>query len=210
MLTKAKTAKMGTTPTTGMMATMAMTAERPMTNRPAPLSPRRAAAAISALAGLQILCAAVFIEELLVSVFGLRSSPVSWSWREMLEIFAALGLILGMVMAGLIIRSALRQRQRAVDTLRAASGDFQALVSDQFDAWALTPSERDVALFMLKGFANAEIARLRETSEGTIKAQTTAVFRKAGVTGRPQLLSYFIEELLSDDDSAGRESRDAA
>lgn len=181
-----------------------------MTNRPAPLSPRRAAAAISALAGLQILCAAVFIEELLVSVFGLRSSPVSWSWREMLEIFAALGLILGMVMAGLIIRSALRQRQRAVDTLRAASGDFQALVSDQFDAWALTPSERDVALFMLKGFANAEIARLRETSEGTIKAQTTAVFRKAGVTGRPQLLSYFIEELLSDDDSAGRESRDAA
>ena len=32
----------------------------------------------------------------------------------------------------------------------------------------------------------------------TIKAQTAAIYRKAGVTGRPQLLSLFIEDLMDD------------
>jgi len=38
---------------------------------------------------------------------------------------------------------------------------------------------------------------LRSTSEGTVKAQTNAIYRKAGVTGRPQLLSLFIEDLMA-------------
>ena len=60
----------------------------------------------------------------------------------------------------------------------------------------LTPAERDVAWFTLKGFTNAEIARFRDTSEGTVKAQSYQIYRKAGVAGRPQLLSMFIEDLL--------------
>ena len=50
-----------------------------------------------------------------------------------------------------------------------------------------------MALFAIKGMSTAEIARLRTTSEGTVKAQTAAIYRKAGVSGRPQLLSLFIE-----------------
>ena len=42
----------------------------------------------------------------------------------------------------------------------------------------------------------AEIASLRQTSEGTVKAQTNAIYRKAGVSGRPQLLSLFVEDLM--------------
>jgi DNA-binding NarL/FixJ family response regulator len=44
----------------------------------------------------------------------------------------------------------------------------------------------------------AEIATLRNTSEGTVKAQTNAIYRKAGVSGRPQLLSVFIDDLLEE------------
>ena len=162
---------------------------------------------IALIAFLQVLCAAVFVEDLVATVFGLRSAPVSWTWRETIEITAGVGLILGVALAAMTVRNALRDRQRAVETLRAASGEFHQLVVDQFEAWGLTPSEKEVALFMLKGFANSEIAKLRNTSEGTIKAQATAVFRKAGVTGRPQLLSAFIEELMAHepDDSTGRE-----
>ena len=47
--------------------------------------------------------------------------------------------------------------------------------------------------------STAEIGVLRQTSEGTVKAQTNAIYRKAGVTGRPQLLSVFIEDLMRDD-----------
>jgi DNA-binding NarL/FixJ family response regulator len=42
----------------------------------------------------------------------------------------------------------------------------------------------------------ADIARLRQTSEGTVKAQSNAIYRKAGVNGRTQLLSLFIEDLM--------------
>lgn len=170
--------------------------------------------AILGIAGLQIVCAAVFVEQLVSSIFGLRSAPISWTWRETIEIMAALGLVTGMVLAAVIVRMVLRQRQRARDGLRALSGDFHAMIEEQFSHWGLTPSEREVALFMLKGFANNEIAALRNTSPGTIKAQTTAVFRKAGVSGRPQLLSHFIEELLDvpqgSVESAGRGKEDAA
>ena len=40
---------------------------------------------------------------------------------------------------------------------------------------------------------------MRGTSEGTVKAQTNAIYRKAGVTGRPQLLSLFIDELMGEE-----------
>lgn len=43
------------------------------------------------------------------------------------------------------------------------------------------------------------IVDLRGVSEGTIKSQTNAIYRKADVTGRNQLLSMFIEELLAVD-----------
>ena len=56
-----------------------------------------------------------------------------------------------------------------------------------------------VALFAIKGMSTAEIAALRSTSEGTVKAQTNAIYRKAGVSGRSQLLSLFIDDLMRDD-----------
>ena len=44
----------------------------------------------------------------------------------------------------------------------------------------------------------AKIAELRNTREGTVKAQLNAIYRKAGVSGRPQLISIFIEELMGE------------
>ena len=65
-------------------------------------------------------------------------------------------------------------------------------------------SDAEAARFLTQatfGPTRSEIARLRATSEGTVKAQTNAIYRKAGVTGRPQLLSLFIEDLMRDDGS---------
>ena len=71
------------------------------------------------------------------------------------------------------------------------------MLDDCLTRWALSPAERDVAIFAIKGMSNAEIAALRDKSEATIKAQLNAVFRKAGVNGRAQLISYFIEVLMN-------------
>ena len=159
---------------------------------------KRAAPYIAILL-VQALCAFFFVSDILSSLIGFRSTPISWEMRELLEIGAAIGLILGVVLGGLMLRRALRDRHKAEEQLRRASGAFMDLLEERFAEWGLTPSERDVALFAIKGLSTAEIATLRATSEGTVKAQTNAIYRKAGVSGRSQLLSLFIEDLMRDD-----------
>lgn len=153
---------------------------------------------IAVILGLQALCALFFISDIVLSVFGLRSRPISWQTREFLEIGAALGLVLGVVLGAMALRRSHTLRRKAEDQLRVASGAFMELLDERFEEWGLTPAERDVALFSIKGMSTQEIASLRSTSEGTVKAQTNAIYRKAGVSGRPQLLSHFIEDLMSD------------
>lgn len=159
----------------------------------------RRAAPIIAIFLVQAVCAFFFVSDILSSVLGWRTTPVSWEMRELIEIGASVGLVLGVVLGGLMLRQALRDRSRAEEQLRRASAAFMDLLEERFAEWGLTPSERDVALFAIKGLSTAEIAALRSTSEGTVKAQTNAIYRKAGVTGRPQLLSIFIDDLMRDD-----------
>lgn len=148
---------------------------------------------------MQALCAVFFVSDIVSSVLGLRASPISWRSRELIEIGAAIGLILGLLLGALALERAVRGQRLAVERLRRASGAFMDLLSERFAEWGLTPAEADVALFAIKGMSTAEIAGLRQVSEGTVKAQTAAIYRKAGVTGRSQLLSLFIEDLMRDE-----------
>jgi len=148
---------------------------------------------------IQALCAVFFISDIATSLLGIYTPPLPWELREIMEVAAALGLFLGVVLGAVLLRNALRERNDARERLRRASGAFMDLLEERFGEWALTPAERDVALFAIKGMSTAEIAMLRMTSEGTVKAQTNAIYRKAGVSGRPQLLSLFIDDLMRDD-----------
>ena len=145
---------------------------------------------------VQAACAIVFLAKLVLLILGIPGAPVPWLVHELIEIGAAVGLILGLVFGGFLLRASLRRTRIAEEALRAASGEFMALIDSRFTQWGLTPAERDVALFALKGFSLAEIAAFRATSEGTVKAQTNAIYRKAGVSGRTQLLSLFVDDLI--------------
>ncbi len=155
--------------------------------------------ALLLLLAVQVLCTLFFVADILSSRLNLVPGPLSWEVREILEIAAAVGLVSGLGMGIVLFRRTLRERNQAQERLRRASGAFLELLEERFAEWALTPAERDVALFAIKGMSTAEIAVLRTTSEGTVKAQTNAIYRKAGVTGRPQLLSLFIDDLMRDD-----------
>ncbi|MEX0971262.1 MAG: helix-turn-helix transcriptional regulator [Paracoccaceae bacterium] len=146
---------------------------------------------------VQLICAVFFVSEFVTEVFGLRDWALPFEWREVLQVLASLGLVFGSITGGLLLRHVLRQMRRVQHQLQAASGEFQLMLDDCLTRWALTPAERDVAIFAIKGMSNAEIAALRNKSEATIKAQLNAVFRKAGVNGRAQLISYFIEVLMN-------------
>ncbi len=78
---------------------------------------------------------------------------------------------------------------------------LKGAIDQQFDDWAMTPAERDVALLILKGFSHKEIAGLRETSERTIRQQAQGVYRKSGLSGKNALTGYFLEDLLSPEET---------
>ena len=143
---------------------------------------------------LQLVCAFFFVSQILASVLGL--APFSWKITELIEVGAAVGLLLGVALGWIALRRTMARNVAVEDQLRLASGAFMDVLEERFSNWALTPAERDVALFAIKGLSTNEIAELRQVSEGTIKAQTNAIYRKADVTGRNQLLSLFIDDLL--------------
>ncbi|QHQ37047.1 helix-turn-helix transcriptional regulator [Algicella marina] len=155
--------------------------------------------------GLQVLCTGFFLWDMLASTVGLGSQPLPWRVHEFFQLAAGLGLLLGVMAGAVMLRMVLARNRRVEDQLRAASGAFADLMEERFAEWGLTAAERDVAIFTMKGFSNGEIAALRETREGTVKAQCTAIYRKAGVHGRAQLISLFIEDLMAAPGAAPQE-----
>lgn len=71
-----------------------------------------------------------------------------------------------------------------------------AAIAGRFRDWGLSEAESEVGLLILKGLSLKEIARLRLTSERTVREQARAVYRKAGISGRAGLSAYFLEDLL--------------
>lgn len=144
----------------------------------------------------QCLCGAYFLWEILASVLGLPTVPLRWSLRELVEAGASIGLIIG---AGLGVRLAIvaQKATRKAETARQiTSGEFASVADRYFANLDLTKAETEVAWFVLKGMSMAEIAELRQTKIGTVKAQCTGIYKKAGVTGKSQLLSQLVEDIL--------------
>ena len=158
--------------------------------------PRARNPSLWVLFGLQLFCAVFFVLDAVLDFLGVEMSS---GMRDVdtFEYFVAFALFCGVIMTGYQIRRAERQAARLARQVAAVSDDFAVLLDQQFDAWNLTRSERDVALLAMKGLSVSEIAEARGTAEGTVKAHSSAVYRKAGVTGRMQLLSYFVDELLA-------------
>lgn len=78
---------------------------------------------------------------------------------------------------------------------RVALEGLGAAIDREFGKWGLTDAERDIALLLLKGLSHKEIAAERHTSEGTVRQQSLAIYRKAGLTGRSNLAAFFLEGL---------------
>jgi DNA-binding CsgD family transcriptional regulator len=74
--------------------------------------------------------------------------------------------------------------------------ELGAAIGRQFDAWGLTSAEQEIGFMLLKGLSHKEIARLRSTSEATIRQQAASVYQKARLNGRAALSAFFLEDLL--------------
>ncbi len=150
-----------------------------------------------ALFALQLVCASFLLIEAFADLAGFEQ-PVNTADNDTFEYIIVFALLFSLIFTGLELTKIFRRQAKMEGQLKVASGAFSELLEEHFEEWGLTPSEKDVALLAIKGLSIAEIAGLRQTKDGTIKAQCNAIYRKAGVTGRPQLLSMFIEELMGE------------
>ena len=96
------------------------------------------------------------------------------------------------------LRHWVRQAERDAWRMRAerALEGLGRAVDEQFDAWQLTPAEREVALFLLKGRGHKQIAAATGRSERTVRQHAVAVYQKSGLQGRAELAAFFLEDLV--------------
>lgn len=148
----------------------------------------------------QLSCATFFTGDVAYDLLVLKQAGTLPDLAEILylafEGLAAAFLVVSLWM-GVEYERALRSIGDDKDsTLSALRACFDDLINARFDQWALSQAERDVALLAFRGLRISEIAELRGTREGTVKAQMSSVFHKAGVTTRAEFLALFMDEFL--------------
>ncbi|TGL93513.1 LuxR family transcriptional regulator [Leptospira barantonii] len=73
-------------------------------------------------------------------------------------------------------------------------------VEKQFEHWKYTRSEIEVAVYLLRGLSNQQIAGIRDTSLRTVEVQASSIYQKSGTRGKLDFIAYFIAPLLPDED----------
>lgn len=145
---------------------------------------------------LQLICVVLFLGDLASEISQpiLTPADIRHSWLESAAVFC---LLAGIVFEWREGKKLMRRTDMLEEELKNARRTVFDLIETHFDSWGLTPSERDVAGFVVKGLASAEIAELRGCTEATVKAHLNAVYRKSGSVNRAGMLSHVIDSLVN-------------
>lgn len=147
------------------------------------------------LIAAQSFCAVVFVGDVIADLFGTAEQEPEGG-HAYIEALATLALIAAIVVEVRILMWLLRRKAHLEQALSTAQSAVQEVIDAELDGWRLTPAERDVAMFVIKGLSTSEIAEMRGSAEGTVKAQLNAIYRKSGCGNRSELMSLMIDTLM--------------
>ncbi|MEO5814058.1 MAG: LuxR C-terminal-related transcriptional regulator [Gemmatimonadaceae bacterium] len=98
------------------------------------------------------------------------------------------------------VQRALAERREERDawkaSARAALDGLGRAIDERFEAWGLTPTEREIALLLLKGRRHKEIAFDTERSERTVRQHAVSIYHKSRLAGRAELSAFFLEDMM--------------
>lgn len=140
----------------------------------------------------QLICATIF----LVDVVSDLAEGGTLGWHLAPEVLASLALFVGIGLEVIILLQLLQRKASLERSVDMASSAMQDVIESHFTEWKLTASERDVAALMVKGLSIAEIAKVRGSAEGTVKAHLNAIYRKASARNRAEVLSHIMDTLI--------------
>lgn len=139
----------------------------------------------------------VLFEVALVLMSALFATLLWTGWRRTSEHLRA-------TQTELMARDVERDAWRA-NAQKALEGMARA-IDGQFSAWSLTPTEREVALALLKGLGHKKIAARTNRSERTVRQHAVTVYQKAGLAGRAELAAFFLQDLMLPSGAEGQDS----
>jgi DNA-binding CsgD family transcriptional regulator len=166
------------------------------------MSGRRAARRREVFLGMAVLlsCMAFFGFDVVADVAAHRLAGASFASVELVHLIFETVAVFGLGYAVITLRQYLRllqgEAESSKETIHMLRGNFDEVLRDKFKEWSLTAAERDVTLLIIRGLSVADIAAARNTAQGTIKAQSTSIFRKIGVGSKTELMSVIIDEFL--------------
>ena len=112
------------------------------------------------------------------------------------------------------LRESLEAQQLDRDAWKAsAEAALEGLgraIDAQFGSWHLTPTEREIALMLLKGYGHKEIAALTGRSDRTVRQHAGVVYEKAGLAGRAELAAFFLNDLMLPENRTSTDVRPSA
>jgi DNA-binding NarL/FixJ family response regulator len=152
-----------------------------------------------AVVGLQVVACIYFVADAMSDEAD-ASTPGSSNW---FEVVVALALLAGVAMGAAYIFRLIREVRQRDAAITIARGALSELLAQRFNEWSLSAAEADVAHFALKGCSISEIARMRSAATGTVRAQLSQVYAKAGVSSQAMLMSLFLDDLMTDQDFVG-------
>lgn len=149
---------------------------------------------------LLVICGMILCFDIGGELHALYLYPASYGAMALVHLATELLGTLGVGWAFVLTRSELRRslaEQHDSDSrLKALRGDFDRLMRQRFQDWGLSPAESDVALLTMRGMKISDIARMRQTHDGTIKSQLSVIYRKSKVSTRTEFVARFIDEFL--------------
>ncbi|WP_298193338.1 helix-turn-helix transcriptional regulator [Novosphingobium sp.] len=154
----------------------------------------RKAAMMAIVVALQALAAGLFLIDFMADV-----ASEGWTGHLIAEGAAATALVVAVIVGAVQVRDLIEQARQDNLAVALARRVVADLIRLRFAEWRLTAAEADVALFAIKGADVAEIARLRGAAEGTVRAQLTRIYAKAGVSSHSALVAQFLEDLIDPD-----------
>ena len=114
-----------------------------------------------------------------------------------LEFIVFVGVSMALVLGVRDLRRLRTQLSHERRRIEVFSTELAESINIQMAEWRMTPSEKDVAWFIIKGYRFSEIAEARGVKESTARLQATSFYAKAGVSGRAEFVAEIIQPLLA-------------
>lgn len=90
-----------------------------------------------------------------------------------------------------------KERETFEKKISHLSTEFLSNIDEQFNQWAFSRGEKEIALLLIKGLSMKDIANIRGSNENTVRQQASQIYKKSSLNGRMELSAFFLDDLLA-------------